>query len=130
MAMTGVFSTANFIMAASIAIPLGLCPKFGAVIQSIPNPVLGGVTLILYGLIALMGVRIWIDAKVDFSSPKNFLVAGASLITATGLGVKGLTLGGVNVAGIALGTVLALALNGILSMGGHAAGSSKRAGEA
>src|SRR5581483_10019178 len=111
MAMTGVFSTSNFIMAASIAILLGLCPKFGAVIQTIPNPVLGGVTLILYGLIALMGVRIWIDAKVDFASPRNFLVAGTSLIAATGLGIKGLTVGGVNIAGIAFGTLLALVLN-------------------
>lgn len=117
MAMTGVFSISNFVMAASIAILLGLCPKFGAVIQSIPSPVLGGVTLILYGLIALMGVRIWIDARVDFSRPKNFLVAGASLISATGLGVKGLTVGGVNIAGIAFGTLLALVLNGLLSMG-------------
>jgi uracil-xanthine permease len=117
MAMTGVFSISNFVMAASIAILLGLCPKFGAVIQSIPSPVLGGVTLILYGLIALMGVRIWIDARVDFSRPKNFLVAGASLISATGLGVKGLTVAGVNIAGIAFGTLLALVLNGLLSMG-------------
>lgn len=117
MAMTGVFSISNFVMAASIAILLGLCPKFGAVIQSIPNPVLGGVTLILYGLIALMGVRIWIDARVDFSRPKNFLVAGASLISATGLGVKGLTVAGMNIAGIAFGTLLALVLNGLLSMG-------------
>jgi len=125
MAMTGVFSTSNFMMAASIAILLGLCPKFGAVIQSIPNPVLGGVTLILYGLIALMGIRIWIDARVDFSNPKNFLVAGASLISATGLGVKGLTVGGVNIAGIAFGTLLALVLNGVLgNAGGLAAGES------
>jgi NCS2 family nucleobase:cation symporter-2 len=64
-----------------------------------------------------MGVRIWIDARVDFSRPKNFLVAGASLISATGLGVKGLTVGGVNIAGIAFGTLLALVLNGLLSMG-------------
>jgi len=117
MAMTGVFATSNFIMAASIAILLGLCPKFGAVIQSIPNPVLGGVTLILYGLIALLGVRIWIDARVDFSDRRNFIVAGTSLIAATGLGVKGLTVAGVNIAGIACGTLLALLLNGMLSFG-------------
>ncbi|HKE25536.1 MAG TPA: solute carrier family 23 protein [Bryobacteraceae bacterium] len=116
MAMTGVFSTSNFIMAACIAMLLGLCPVFGAFIQSIPSPALGGVTLILYGLIALMGVRIWIDAKVDFSDPKNFLVAGASVISATGLGVKGLTVGGVTIAGIAFGTMLALVLNALLGL--------------
>jgi uracil-xanthine permease len=119
MAITRVFSTYNFIMAASIAILLGLCPKFGAIIQSIPNPVLGGITLILYGLIALMGVRIWIDARVDFSGHKNLVIAGASLIAATGLGLKGLTIAGVNIAGIAFGTVLALVLNFCLSFGGE-----------
>jgi len=117
MAMTGVFSTYNFIAAALIALLLGLCPKFGALIQAIPNPVLGGITLLLYGIIALMGIRIWTDAKVDFTRHKNLAVAGASLIVATGLGVKGLTVAGMNIAGIALGTVLALVLNWLLSIG-------------
>jgi xanthine/uracil permease len=80
--------------------------------------VLGGVTLVLYGLIAVMGVRIWMQANVDFSEPRNPVVAGASLIAATGLGVTGLTVHGVNLAGIALGTLLALVLNLILSIGG------------
>jgi uracil-xanthine permease len=117
MAITGIYSTSNFVMAASIAILLGLCPKFGALIQSIPSPVLGGVTLILYGLIAIMGVRIWMQAKVDFSDHRNLVVAGASIIAATGLGVGGLTVLGVNIAGIAVGTLLALVLNLILSIG-------------
>jgi putative pyrimidine permease RutG len=111
MAITRVFSSYNFVMAGAIAILLGLCPKFGALIRSVPDPVLGGVTLILYGLIALMGVKIWMDAKVDFADHRNMVVAGAPLIAATGLGVKGVTVGGTNIAGIALGTVLALVLN-------------------
>jgi putative pyrimidine permease RutG len=113
MAITRVFSSSNFLMAAAIAILLGICPKFGAVIRSIPNPVLGGVTLILYGLIALMGVKIWMDAKVDFADHRNMVVAGASLIVATGLGVRGITVGGTNIAGIAVGTVLALVMHAI-----------------
>jgi putative pyrimidine permease RutG len=117
MAITRVFSSWNFLVAACIALLLGLCPKFGAVIQTIPGPVLGGVTLILYGLIALMGVRIWIDAQVDFHSHRNLVVAGVSLIAATGLGIKGVTVAGVNIAGIAFGTLLALVLNLILSFG-------------
>lgn len=117
MAITRVYSTGNFIVAACIAILLGLCPKFGALIQSIPNPVLGGITIILYGLITLMGIRIWIDAKVDFSDNRNMVVAGASLVAATGLGIKGLTVAGMNVAGIAFGTLLALILNLCLSPG-------------
>jgi putative pyrimidine permease RutG len=111
MAITRVFSSYNFVMAACIALLLGLCPKFGALIRTIPNPVLGGVTLILYGLIALMGVKIWMDARVDFADHRNMVVAGSSLIVATGLGVKGVTIAGTNISGIALGTVLALAVN-------------------
>ncbi|OGR40295.1 MAG: hypothetical protein A2X29_03060 [Elusimicrobia bacterium GWA2_64_40] len=118
MAITRVFSVYNFIAAACIALLLGLCPKFGAVIQSIPAPVLGGVTVILYGLIAVMGIKIWMDARVDFCSHKNLIIAGSSIIVATGLGVKGFTVNGLNIAGIAFGTVLAVALNLILSFGG------------
>ncbi len=117
MAITRVFSSYNFIMAACMAVLLGLCPKFGALIQSIPAPVLGGVTLILYGLIAVMGVKIWLDAKVDFCEHRNMVVAGASLIVATGLGVKGVTVGHMNIAGIALGTVLALVINLAFTLG-------------
>lgn len=128
MAITRVFSTSNFIMAASVAIVLGLCPKFGALIQSIPKPVLGGVSLILYGLIALMGVRIWFEAKLDFADPRNLVVAGAPLITATGLGVKGLTIAGMNIAGIAFGTLLAIVLNAGLSIGRKPPASDENAG--
>jgi uracil-xanthine permease len=117
MAITRVFSVYNFMAAACIALLLGLCPKFGAVIQSIPAPVLGGVTVILYGLIAMMGIKIWLDAKVDFCSHKNLIIAGASIIVATGLGVKGFTAGDINIAGIAFGTVLAVLMNLALSFG-------------
>lgn len=130
MAITRVFSVYNFVAAACMAVLLGLCPKFGALIQAIPAPVLGGVTLILYGLIALMGVKIWLDAKVDFCSHKNLIIAGASLIAATGLGVKGITVAGVNIAGIAFGTVLAVLLNLLLSFGGAEDPQDARACEA
>jgi uracil-xanthine permease len=115
MAITRVFAIGNFVVAAMVAVLLGVCPKFGAAILSIPGPVLGGVSLILYGLITLMGAKIWLDAKVDFAEQRNLVVAGASLIVATGLGVKGITFGSVNVAGIAFGTVLALVLNLLMS---------------
>ena len=119
MAITRVFSVYNFIAAACIALLLGLCPKFGAVIQSIPAPVLGGVTVILYGLIAIMGIKIWMDARVDFSLHKNLIIAGSSIIISTGLGIKGFTAGGINISGIAFGTVLAVLMNLVLSLGGE-----------
>jgi uracil-xanthine permease len=115
MAITGVFSVCNFMMAACMALALSLCPKFGALVQSIPLPVLGGITLMLYGLITLMGVKIWLDAKVDFCDHKNLVTAGTSLIAATGVGVAGVTVGAVNISGIVLGTVLAIVLNWLLS---------------
>lgn len=116
MAITRVYSISVFVVAACVALLLGVCPKFGAAILSIPSPVLGGVSLVLYGLITLMGVKIWLDAKVDFSRQSNLIIAGVSLVVATGLGVKGLTIGGINLAGIALGTVLALVLNILMSI--------------
>jgi xanthine/uracil permease len=126
MAITRVFSVYNFVAAACMALLLGLCPKFGAVVQSIPNPVLGGVTVILYGLIALMGVKIWLDAKVDFCSHRNLVIAGSSIILSTGLGARGFTAAGVNVAGIAFGTVLAIAMNLALSLGSADAEAEKQ----
>ena len=91
-------------------------PALAGLIHAPRSAVLGE-TLLLYGIITLMGIRIWMDAKVDFTRHKNLAVAGTSRIVATGLGVKGLTVAGMNVAGIALGTVLALVLNWILSIG-------------
>jgi putative pyrimidine permease RutG len=111
MAITGLFAVRAFATAAVVAVGLGLCPKFGAAVLTIPEPVLGGITLFLYGMITLMGVRIWQESKVDFSQPRNLATAGVSITLATGLGVRGLTVHGVAVSGIALGTLLALVLN-------------------
>ena len=75
MAITRVFSSWNFVVAACIALLLGLCPKFGAVIQSIPAPVLGGVTLILYGLISTAtATSSWRGSR---SSPRRDLASRA-----------------------------------------------------
>jgi putative pyrimidine permease RutG len=115
MAITRMFAVRAFATAAGFAILLGVCPKFGALILAIPGPVLGGVTLLLYGMITLMGVRIWQEARVDFSSPRSLVTAGVSITLATGLGVKGLTAHGVTLSGITLGTLLALALNLLLA---------------
>ena len=114
MAITGMFAVRAFATAALVAVSLGLCPKFGTVVQAIPEPVLGGITLFLYGMITLMGVRIWQESKVYFAQPRNLAVAGVSITLATGLGVRGLTVHGIAVSGIALGTLLALLLNLVL----------------
>ena len=84
MAATKIYSTAVFLVAALIAVLLGFSPKFGAVIQTIPLPVMGGVSIVVFGLIAMAGAKIWVDNKVDFSQNKNLIVAAITLILGTG----------------------------------------------
>ena len=84
MAATKIYSTAVFLVAALIAVLLGFSPKFGALIQAIPLPVMGGVSIVVFGLIAVAGAKIWVDTKVDFSQNKNLIVAAVTLILGTG----------------------------------------------
>ncbi|MDW5441334.1 solute carrier family 23 protein [Polaromonas sp. SM01] len=84
MAATKIYSTAVFVVAALIAVVLGFSPKFGALIQAIPLPVMGGVSIVVFGLIAIAGARIWVTNKVDFSDNKNLLVAAITLVLGTG----------------------------------------------
>ena len=84
MAATKIYSTAIFMVAGLMAIVLGFSPKFGALIQTIPLPVMGGVSIVVFGLIAIAGAKIWVDNRVDFSDNKNLLVAAITLILGTG----------------------------------------------
>jgi NCS2 family nucleobase:cation symporter-2 len=106
MAATRVYSTAAYWVAGIVAILLGLSPKVGAVINTIPAGVLGGVTTALYGLIGIIGVKIWLDNKVDFSKPKNQFTAATALII--GIGDFTLNLGQLTFNGIALGAIAAI----------------------
>ena len=111
MAVTKIYSTAVFMVAALIAILLGFSPKFGAVIQAIPLPVMGGVSIVVFGLIAVAGAKIWVDNKVDFSKNKNLIVAAITLILGTGdftLKFGGFALGGIGTA--TFGAILLYAL--------------------
>ena len=84
MAATKIYSTAIFFVAGIMAILLGFSPKFGALIQAIPLAVMGGVSIVVFGLIAVAGAKIWVDNKVDFSNNKNLLVAAITLVLGTG----------------------------------------------
>ena len=84
MAATKIYSTAVFLTAALIAVLLGFSPKFGAVIQTIPLPVMGGVSIVVFGLIAVAGAKIWVDNQVDFSDNRNLLLAAITLVLGTG----------------------------------------------
>ncbi|QIL45290.1 pyrimidine utilization transport protein G [Acidovorax sp. HDW3] len=84
MAATRIYSTAVFLVAGVLAVALGFSPKFGALIQAIPLPVMGGVSIVVFGLIAIAGAKIWVDNRVDFSQNKNLIVAAITLILGTG----------------------------------------------
>jgi len=113
MAATRVFSTAAYWVAGIAAILLGLSPKFGALINTVPAGVLGGVTTALYGLIGIIGVRIWVENKVDFSKPKNQLTAGVALIM--GIADFTINLGTLTFSGIVMGTVAAIVVYHLMS---------------
>ncbi|MDB5956184.1 solute carrier family 23 protein [Ramlibacter sp.] len=101
MAATKIYSTAVFLFAAIIAVVLGFSPKFGAVIQAIPLPVMGGVSIVVFGLIAVAGAKIWVDNRVDFSQNRNLIVAAITLVLGTGdftLAFGGFKLGGIGTA--------------------------------
>ena len=101
MAATKIYSTAMFFVAGLIAILLGFSPKFGSLIQTIPLPVMGGVSIVVFGLIAIAGAKIWVDNKVDFSNNRNLIVAAVTLILGTGdftLKFGGFALGGIGTA--------------------------------
>ncbi len=107
MAATKVYSTLAYYIAAVFAIIFGLCPKFGAIINAVPGGVLGGVTTILYGMIGILGAKIWIENKVDFGNPVNLVPISAAII----LGVGNVSLKFTNdfsITGIAAGTLVAV----------------------
>jgi NCS2 family nucleobase:cation symporter-2 len=106
MAATRVYSTAAYWVAGVVAILLALSPKVGAIISTIPAGVLGGVTTALYGLIGIIGVKIWLDNKVDFSRPTNQFTAATALIV--GIADYTWNAGAVSFNGIALGTIAAI----------------------
>ncbi|MFA4840264.1 MAG: solute carrier family 23 protein [Agrococcus sp.] len=108
MSATRVFSTAAYWVAAITAILLGLSPKVGEIIFATPAGVLGGVTTALYGLIGIIGVRIWVENGVDFSIPRNQFAAGVGLIVA--IADFTLSAGQISFGGIVLGTVATLVI--------------------
>jgi len=108
MAATKIYSTAVYWVAAGFALLLSLVPKFGAVINTIPMGVLGGAGTVLYGMIGLLGARIWVENHVNFSSPVNLLTAAVALIA--GIADFSFAVGGASFGGIAIGSIGAIAI--------------------
>ena len=105
MAATRVYSTAAYYVAALVAIGFGFSPKFGAVISATPGGVLGGITVVLYGMIGLLGAKIWKENNVDFANPVNLVPVAAGIVIA--IGNTSLVFSDTfSLAGIALGTIV------------------------
>ncbi|OKL46610.1 nitrate reductase [Boudabousia liubingyangii] len=108
MAATRVYSTAAYVVAAITALGLSMFPKFGAIIATIPAGVLGGAATVLYGMIGMLGVRIWVQNRVDFADPVNLNTAAVSMIVA--IANYSLTIGGAKFEGIAIGSACAIVI--------------------
>ena len=113
MAATKVYSTSAYYVAAVVAIAFGCIPKFGALISTLPAGVLGGAGTILYGLIAVLGGRIWVENRVNFNNPVNLIPCAIGLIAGAGNYTLIFDHGNVSFNGIAMGcfgTIIAFQL--------------------
>lgn len=109
MAATKIYSTVIFVIAGVFAILLGLSPKFGSLISTIPVAILGGASIVVFGLITIAGARIWISNQVDFSKNGNMIVAAIALIM--GAGNYSLHIGNFDLGGIGTATFAAILMN-------------------
>jgi uracil permease len=112
MAITRVFSVWVIGGAAVIAIVLSFIPKFGNIVSSIPVPVMGGISILLFGTIAAAGIRMLVESRTDFSQKRNLIIA--SVILVIGIGEAKINLGGVEFHGMALATIIGIVLNLII----------------
>ena len=115
MAVTKIYSTTVFVIAGVFAILLGLSPKFGAVISTIPVALLGGASIVVFGLITVAGAKIWIDNKIDFTKNSTLIIAAVSLIM--GAGNFSVHIGAFDLGGIGTATLAAILLNLFLNRG-------------
>jgi xanthine/uracil permease len=127
MGATRVYSTAAYYVAAAVAILLGLCPKFGAIVSATPGGVLGGITVVLYGMIGLIGAKIWVENRVDFGNPVNLVGLSAGIIAGIG-GVTMKITDDFSLSGIALGTILVILFFHLVARG-HNSDSNRGADE-
>ena len=117
MAITKVYSVWVIGGAAVIAVLLSFCQKFGALISTIPTPVLGGICTLLYGLIASSGLRTIVDAGVDYQNKRNLTISSVILVLGIGGGALKFMIGQdfqFSLGGVALATVVGIILNLII----------------
>ncbi len=119
LALTKVYDPAIVRLAAVIAIILSFVPKFDAMVNSIPPAIIGGISLILYGMISAVGVRNVVENQIDFTQSRNLIIAAVILVSALGFSstggitfaVAGTT---ISLSGLAIAAILGIVLNAIL----------------
>lgn len=117
MSVTRVYSTQIFWYAAGFALVVGgFCPKLAALIQSIPSPVMGGVSLLLFGLIASNGLRMLVSNRVDFDVNRNLMIASVVIILGVGMETSGISIpiGDYTLPGMATSTLVGIIMNLVL----------------
>ena len=117
MSVTRVYSTQIFWYAAGFALVVGgFCPKLAALIQSIPSPVMGGVSLLLFGLIASNGLRMLVSNRVDFDVNRNLMIASVVIILGVGMETSGIAIpvGDYTLPGMATSTLVGILMNLVL----------------
>ena len=117
MSVTRVYSTQIFWYAAGFALVVGgFCPKLAALIQSIPSPVMGGVSLLLFGLIASNGLRMLVSNRVDFDVNRNLMIASVVIILGVGMETSGISIpiGDYTLPGMATSTLVGILMNLVL----------------
>lgn len=112
-ALTGVRAPVVMRIAALFAILIAFIPKFTAIISVIPAPVIGGISILLFGMIASIGIKNMVDAKVNFSDSKNLIIVSTMLVL--GLGGATLTIGALSVSSLALAAIVGIVLNIVLN---------------
>lgn len=117
LAITKVYDPAILRGAALMAMAVAFLSKFGAVLQTVPTPVIGGVSLILFGMIASVGVRTLVDARVDFSKSRNLIIA--ALILTLGIGGASIKVGSVELKGMALAAIVGILANIVIPEGNN-----------
>jgi uracil-xanthine permease len=115
MAVTRNYSARTFVVAGMFAILLGLSPKFGAIVHTVPIAIIGGLAFIVFGLISATAIRIWVQDRTDFTKTSNLLPVGIALVI--GAGNLSISFGSLTLGGIALGTLAALVLYHLLQAG-------------
>ena len=119
LALTKIYDPLVIRIAAVFALILSFCPKFEAVINTIPSGIVGGISFVLYGMISAIGVRNVVENKVDFTNSRNLIIAAVILVSALGFNSVGgisFALGNVtiNLSGLAIAAIAGILLNAIL----------------